>query len=134
MKKILVVEADQNIAETLSGRPKSIGSEVSVAPDASTGVEAAIDRMPNLIPLDISLPAGNGFTVAERIQSLILTAKPPRVVTASKKPGQHDKPKEIGTATFFQNPCQWEITPPKILRIAPRQSQFIPPKETPKSQ
>jgi CheY-like chemotaxis protein len=76
MKKILIVEDDQNIAKALSIRLKNAGYEVSVAPDALTGVENAVKKAPDLVLLDISLPAGNGFTVAERIQSLISIATP----------------------------------------------------------
>jgi DNA-binding response OmpR family regulator len=104
MKKILIVVDDQNIASALSIRLKNAGYEVSVAPDALTGVETAIKKLPDLVLLDISLPAGNGFTVAERIQSLISTATPLIFLTASKKPGLREKAKELGAAAFFHKP------------------------------
>jgi DNA-binding response OmpR family regulator len=104
MKKILIVEDDRNIASALSIRLKNAGYEVSVAPDALTGVETAIKKLPDLVLLDISLPAGNGFTVAERIQSLIPTATPLIFLTASNKPGLREKAKELGAAAFFHKP------------------------------
>jgi DNA-binding response OmpR family regulator len=104
MKKILIVEDDQNIARALSIRLKNGGYEVSLAPDALAGVETAIKKVPDLVLLDISLPAGNGFTVAERIQSLIPTATPLIFLTASKKPGLREKAKELGAAAFFHKP------------------------------
>ena len=104
MKKILIVEDDQNIAKALSIRLKNAGYEVSVAPDALSGVETAIKNVPDLVLLDISLPAGNGFTVAERIQSLIPTATPLIFLTASKKPDLRNKAKELGAAAFFHKP------------------------------
>jgi two-component system alkaline phosphatase synthesis response regulator PhoP len=108
MKKILIVEDDQNIAKALSIRLKNAGYEVNVAPDALTGVENAVKKAPDLVLLDIWLPAGNGFTVAERIQSLIPTATPLIFLTASKKPGLREKAKELGAAAFFQKPYEWE--------------------------
>ena len=42
MKKILIVEDDEKIAKGLSIRLKSAGYEVTVAPDALTGVAAAL--------------------------------------------------------------------------------------------
>ncbi|MEY2530639.1 MAG: hypothetical protein QOI96_724 [Verrucomicrobiota bacterium] len=108
MKKILIVEDDENIAKALSIRLKNAGYEVSVAPDALTGVENAVRKVPDLVLLDISLPAGDGFTVAERIQSLIPTATPLIFLTASKKPGLRDKAKELGAAAFFQKPYEWD--------------------------
>jgi DNA-binding response OmpR family regulator len=108
MKRILIVEDDENIAKALSIRLKNAGYEVSVAPDALTGVENAVKKVPDLVLLDISLPAGSGFTVAERIQSLISTATPLIFLTASKKPGLRDKAKELGAAAFFQKPYEWD--------------------------
>jgi two-component system response regulator ArlR len=108
MKKILIVEDDENIAKALSIRLKNVGYEVSVAPDALTGVENAVKKLPDLVLLDISLPAGSGFTVAERIQSLIPTSTPLIFLTASKKPGLREQARELGAAAFFQKPYEWD--------------------------
>lgn len=105
-KKILIVEDDQNIARALCIRLKNAGYEVSIAPDALTAVETAIKKVPDLVLLDISLPAGDGFGVAERIQSLIPTATPLIFLTASKKPGLREKAKELGASAFFHKPYQ----------------------------
>lgn len=106
MKRILIVEDDQNISRALSIRLKNAGYEVSVAPDALTGVEFALKKLPDLVLLDISLPAGSGFTVAERIQSLIPTATPFIFLTASNQPGLRAKAKELGAAAFFHKPYE----------------------------
>ncbi len=104
MKKILIVEDDTNIARALAVRLKCAGYDVAVAPDALAGLERALGKPPDLVVLDISLPAGNGFTVAERIQSLIPTATPLIFLTASRKPGLREKAKELGAAAFFHKP------------------------------
>ena len=70
MKKILIVEDDPNIAAALSIRLKSSGYKVTVASDAMFGVSSAVSIQPDLALLDITLPAGNGFSVANRIQHL----------------------------------------------------------------
>ena len=61
-------------------------------------------KPPDLILLDISLPAGNGFGVAERLQSLLSTATPFIFLTVSQKPGLRQKAKKLGAAAFFQKP------------------------------
>lgn len=104
MKKILIVEDDPNISRALSIRLKSSGYEVKVAADALTAVETALKIAPDLVLLDISLPAGDGFTVAERIQSLLPTATPLIFLTASKQPGLRDRASQLGAAAFFQKP------------------------------
>ncbi len=103
-KKILIVEDDHNIAKALAIRLKSCGYEVTVAPDAMTGVAAAVKTQPDLALLDISVPAGNGFSVAEKIQELVVTTTPIIFLTASKQPGLRDKANEVGAAGFFEKP------------------------------
>jgi DNA-binding response OmpR family regulator len=108
MKKIMIVEDDGNIAKALGIRLKHCGYEVVIAPDALSGVEMAIKERPDLALLDISLPAGNGFTVAERIQTLLPKETPMIFLTASKQPGLREKAMEMGAAAFFQKPYEAE--------------------------
>jgi two-component system response regulator ArlR len=108
MKKILIVEDDQNIAKALAVRLKSAGYQVTVAPDAVAGVSSAVKTQPDLALLDISLPAGTGFTVADRIKELLPVATPFIFLTASKQPGLREKAKELGAAAFFEKPYDAE--------------------------
>ena len=103
MEKILIVEDDQAIAKALALRLKSAGYKVTVAPDAITGVAAAREIQPDLALLDISLPAGNGFTVAKKISELVVTATPVIFLTASRQPGLRQEAQSLGAA-FFEKP------------------------------
>jgi DNA-binding response OmpR family regulator len=104
MKKILIVEDDRNIATALGIRLKAAGYEVTVASDAITGVAAALKIQPDLALLDISVPAGSGFTVANKIQELIVTAIPIIFLTSSKQPGLRQRAQNLGAAGFFEKP------------------------------
>src|ERR1700736_5202684 len=106
MKKILIVEDDQHIAKALAIRLKSAGYEVTVSPDDMTAVAAAVRIQPDLALLDISVPAGNGFTVAEKIQELVSTATPIIFLTASKQPGLRQKAQNLGAVGFFEKPYE----------------------------
>ena len=108
MKKILIVEDDPNIAKALAVRLTSTGYEVTVAPDAMLGLSSAIKTQPDLTLLDISLPAGNGFQVADRIQAILPQTTPFIFVTASKQPGLRERAKELGAADFFEKPYEAE--------------------------
>jgi DNA-binding response OmpR family regulator len=108
MKKILIVEDDPNIAKALAIRLESTGYEVTVAPDAMLGVSSALKTQPDLTLLDISLPAGNGFQVADRIQALFPKTTPFIFITASKQPGLREKAKELGAADYFEKPYEAE--------------------------
>jgi DNA-binding response OmpR family regulator len=108
MKTILIIENDRKIAMALTLRFKSAGYEVAAAYDALTGVKAAVQNPPDLVLLDISLPDGNGFTVAEKIQALVRKPIPIIFITASKQPGSRQKANELGAAGFFEKPYEAE--------------------------
>jgi len=116
MKKILIVEDDQNIAMALGVRLKSAGYETLISYDALTGLEAALKHKPDLLLLDIGMPAGNGFTVAERVQALVPTRTPFIFLTASKQPGLRNKAAELGAAGFFEKPFKAETLLPAIRK------------------
>ena len=105
MSKILVVEDDRKIALAVAVRLKAHGYDVITAFDAMAGVEMAIKHLPDLVILDISLPAGSGFDVAERIQNLAATVGTPMIfMTASRKPEFLTRAAELGAVAFIEKP------------------------------
>jgi CheY-like chemotaxis protein len=104
--RILIVEDDRPIATALSLRLKAAGYETTLAHDALTAVSTAVQCRPDLALLDVSLPAGNGFSVAERLQSLL--TPPPSLIflTASKEPGLRQRAEAVGASGFFEKPCR----------------------------
>jgi len=130
MKRILIIEDDSKIAMALALRLKSAGHEATAAYDALTGVNAAVKNPPDLVLLDIGLPGGDGFTVAEKIQSLVRTPIPMIFITASKQPGFRQRANELGAAGYFEKPYEAEdllatiqdvFSPPDHGSLAPRQ-------------
>jgi DNA-binding response OmpR family regulator len=103
--KILVVEDDKHIAWALTVRLKAAGYDVVTAPDAVLAVSMAVKHRPDLVVLDILMPGGNGFLVAERIQDLeAMLGVPCIFITASKQPGLRDQARRLGAAGFFEKP------------------------------
>jgi len=107
-KRVLIIEDDQNLAMALSLRLKAAGYGTTTTYDALTGLNAAISNPPALVLLDISMPAGNGFSVAEKIQTLIPTPIPIIFLTASKKPDFRERAKKLGAAGYFEKPYEAE--------------------------
>ncbi len=105
MKKILIVEDDKNIAKALHVRMTAQGYEVATTFDAVMATTTARSYSPDLILLDISLPGGDGFVLADRFQEITNTANVPVIfITASKKPGLRQRAMEAGAADFFEKP------------------------------
>jgi DNA-binding response OmpR family regulator len=105
-KKILIVEDDEKIALALALRLKAAGYQTSTAADALNGVASAEKLRPDLVLLDISMPAGDGFTVAERMRNVSEAPPPIIFLTASKQPGLRERARKLGAAGFFEKPYE----------------------------
>lgn len=81
MNKILIVEDDSNLLETIRYNLIKEGYEVSVAPDGAKALDIARNEKPDLIILDIMLPKIDGFEVCRILRKemsvpiIMLTAR-----------------------------------------------------------
>lgn len=64
MKKILLIEDVGDTAQLVERIVTSRGLEFFHAPDAETGLQAALEHVPDLILLDLGLPDYDGQTLA----------------------------------------------------------------------
>jgi len=108
MRKILIVEDDAKIAAALRIRLESSGYEVVTAGDGFTGLKMAVLHKPDLILLDIMMPVGMGFSVAERLKDLRLGHIPLIFITASKRAGLRRTAQKLGAVGFFEKPYDAE--------------------------
>ena len=105
MKTVLLVDDDNTFLLTIGVRLKSMGYTVCTAKDAVNAISAARKNNPDLVVLDVSLPAGDGFLVAERLQNLIGSSTTPIIfVTASEKAALRERAMKLGAAAFLQKP------------------------------
>jgi DNA-binding response OmpR family regulator len=104
VKTVLVVEDDEGLAAALSLRLKREGFRVLVAHDALAGVSMAIREQPDLMVLDINMPAGGGFSVAERVQQQVPKAIPVIVTTGSTDEGVLEHALSLHPVAFFEKP------------------------------
>jgi DNA-binding response OmpR family regulator len=86
VKKILIVEDDLELLRGLSRRLKANGYNTVVATDGVTAVSVALKELPDVILLDIGLPAGDGFTVMERLKSHDKLRRVPIIVITARDP------------------------------------------------
>ena len=109
MKKILIVEDDQKIALALQVRLKANRYAVSVASDAIQGANLGRTLKPDLILLDISMPGGNGFELAETFHKMPETKGTSIIfITASKSPELLQKVIKLGATGLFEKPFDTE--------------------------
>lgn len=67
-RKILVAEDDPNIVLSLEFLLTQAGHEVTIAVDGAAAIEQAESLRPDLVLLDVMLPAFDGFEVCRRIR------------------------------------------------------------------
>ncbi|MCW5588868.1 MAG: response regulator transcription factor [Legionellales bacterium] len=109
MKSIMIVEDDEKIVEALTIRLKSAGFRVFSALDPVTGLANIVREQPDLILLDLNMPAGGGFLMAERVlRHPQLNPIPMIVITANKQPEARSKAQELGIDYFIEKPFSSE--------------------------
>jgi two-component system sensor histidine kinase/response regulator len=105
MKTVLLIDDDNVFLLSVGVRLKSMGYTVCTAKDAASAISVVRKTSPDVIVLDVSLPAGDGFLVAERLQALISSAVTPIIfVTASEKPGLRERAMKLGAVAFLAKP------------------------------
>src|SRR3979409_2368241 len=82
-KKILIVEDDPDVREGMHVRLKANHYDTFVAAGALTALAEARKHQPDLIILDLGLPAGDGFVVMERLNRVPALALIPVIVVSA---------------------------------------------------
>ena len=103
--KILLVDDDKDLLRGMSVSLKASGYDVVSAQDAVTAVSTAREQKPDLVILDIGLPAGDGFVVMERLSNLS-TDIPVIVVSAREAEPNRERALTAGAKAFFQKPVK----------------------------
>jgi DNA-binding response OmpR family regulator len=104
-KKILIVDDDEHLLRGLTPRLKANGYTVICAMDAISAIAVARKEAPDLVILDLGLPAGDGFIVLERMRVLTDLAAIPVIVLSARDPAQNEKRAlEGGAVSYFQKP------------------------------
>jgi len=105
-KKILVVDDDKDLLRALSLRLKDHDYNVVLAVDAPSAITMVQNQKPDLILLDLYLPAGNGFMVLEQLRTLYPDDPIPTIILTSQHPSvAKQRCLEAGATAFFQKPA-----------------------------
>ena len=69
MQKILIIEDERSLVEVLTYNFSKEGFEVIHASDGQTGLQLARTELPDLVLLDLMLPAVDGLQVCQKLRS-----------------------------------------------------------------
>jgi len=117
-RSILLIEDNEQNRYLLTFLLEQHGFAVLTAADGPRGVEAARAHPPDLILLDIQLPAMDGYAVARALrQHEALRATPIVAVTSYAMPGDREKALEAGCVGYVEKPINPDTFVAEMERV-----------------
>jgi len=109
-KNILIVDDDVTFAKSILVCLQKHGYEVNIAPDGVSGLKQAFQKKPNLILLNLILPAGGGETVLSNLRKSPETEHLPVFIMSSLLSPKklEEKARQIGAQGFISKPVEPE--------------------------
>lgn len=90
-RRILVADDDRPTLEAVRVRLEAAGFEVHRATDGYQAVAIAAHEPPDLVVLDVGMPAGDGFSVHDRLRRLPELSKVPIIYMTGTPPEEIDR-------------------------------------------
>ena len=104
---ILIVDDDPDMLQALQVRLKANGYDVHCAEDGIGAISEARKHTPDLIVLDLGLPAGDGFVVLDILKTnLNLSSIPVIVLSGRDRRANEGRVLNAGARAFLQKPVQ----------------------------
>ncbi len=125
--KILIVDDDPDLRQALKVRLRANHYDTVHAVDGYSAIALAYKEHPNLIILDLGLPAGDGFVVLDRLQGDDkLSTIPVIVLTARDAQSSERRALRAGASAFFQKPADNAELLAVIRASLPKPAPVIP--------
>jgi len=105
-RRVLIVDDEPDLIRTVGLRLMNAGYDVLGAPDGIVATALAINESPDVILMDIGLPAGDGHAVTKRLNNNIRTMGIP-VIYLTARTGRQDVEMAIENRAFayLVKPC-----------------------------
>lgn len=120
--KVLIADDDNGLLNALQVRLEHVGFEVTTAQDGFQAIMEAREDLPDVLVLDIHMPAGNGFTVQDRLEKLQASdTKPTKripviYITGDKSDGIEGLAKNLGAFALIYKPFDVDNLCETIMR------------------
>jgi DNA-binding response OmpR family regulator len=119
--RVLIVEDEPNIVESLTFLLRRAGYDVMSVADGDAALAHLRTRAPDLMILDLMLPRRNGFEVLKAIRAEpALPSVPVMVLTAKGQPQDRKRAEEIGVDAFITKPFSNKEIVDAVRRLTAR--------------
>jgi len=125
-KKILIIDDDVTTSKMLGVKLKKAGFDVVIAMDPLYGLRAAHSGMPDIIVLDLLMPAGGGLFFLDKITRSPTTTMIPVIVTSATEDKKMIQDVLERGIIFVQKPYDLEALIEKIKLILEGSIDSIP--------
>ena len=103
--KIMIVDDDPNIKLALRIRLRANHYNTVQASDGYSAIAVAQKERPDLIILDLGLPAGDGFVVLKHLKHSDTLSNIPVIILTARDPQLNEEQTlQAGATAFFQKP------------------------------
>lgn len=89
MTRILVIDDDPGVLDTLTQLLESEQYEVCAAEDGQTGINQALQHLPDLIVSDVRMPVLDGYTVLKTLRNTPQTSTTPFIFLSANSEKEH---------------------------------------------
>lgn len=108
-KKIMIVEDEFFLAETIKTRLEFLGFEVEYAENGQMALDKVAQSPPDLILMDIMMPVMDGLEATRKLKADPTLKKIPVIfVTARAQPSDREKGKSAGGDDYVSKPFEWD--------------------------
>jgi DNA-binding response OmpR family regulator len=117
-RKILIVEDDPVSRQVLHRFLTQNQFQCTLAGDAAAALTETRKEKPDLIILDLGLPAGGGFTFLERRKMFPALAVIPVIVLSGQDRATHEeRARNLGASVYIQKPAKNEDVLEQVRQI-----------------
>jgi CheY-like chemotaxis protein len=105
-KCVLVVDDDAQVRQAIRWALEDDGLAVVTAADGHEGLRVALERPPDLVVLDLTLPEMNGYAVSRRLR--VGQARPIPILLITADGQAPVKAQRVGAYAFLRKPFKIE--------------------------
>jgi DNA-binding response OmpR family regulator len=104
-KVVLIADDDRDIADLVTLRLGRSGYEVLQAFDGQEALDLALERMPDLCVLDVTMPLMDGYEVTRRLRANQATRSIPIILlTARAQEADEEQGLDAGATDYVRKP------------------------------
>lgn len=123
-KRILIIDDDADARLALDIRLRSRGYETYFAVDGVSAIAETRNCSPDLILLDLKMPAGDGYAVIEHLHANPHWACIPLVVISGLDPEvNRERARRAGAQAYLQKPVRKEALLQVMYKLLGREEQ-----------